>query len=128
MLFAVDNAAQQHISCEATTRPPTLLPTYVMTETSRTCGVKKARVGMGVVPLGNKQVVSGHTFKGFMSHSEDYPCPYLNAASAIGITQDDVTLCIKRLDKCLKSLRKEAGTEETSTAPPAEENGSADQL
>lgn len=44
-----------------------------------------------------------------MSHSEAYPCPYLNAAAAIGVTRDDVTLCIKRLDKCLKSLKKEGG-------------------
>uniref|UniRef100_A0A3P8Z5V6 O-phosphoseryl-tRNA(Sec) selenium transferase n=1 Tax=Esox lucius TaxID=8010 RepID=A0A3P8Z5V6_ESOLU len=63
--------------------------------------------GARVVALGNEQIVSGHTFSGFMSHSESYPCPYLNAASAVGITRDDVTLCIKRLDKCLKSLRKE---------------------
>ncbi|MFT7806305.1 O-phosphoseryl-tRNA(Sec) selenium transferase [Arapaima gigas] len=68
--------------------------------------------GARVVPLGTKQVVSGHTFKGFMSHSEGYPCPYLNAASAIGITRGDVTLCIRRLDKCLKSLKKEAVVEE----------------
>lgn len=81
--------------------------------------------GARVVPLGNEQVVSGYTFKGFMSHSEAYPRPYLNAASAIGITRDDVTLCMKRLDKCLKSLRKEACSEETSTAPPAGENDSA---
>uniref|UniRef100_A0A8C9VVT9 O-phosphoseryl-tRNA(Sec) selenium transferase n=1 Tax=Scleropages formosus TaxID=113540 RepID=A0A8C9VVT9_SCLFO len=65
--------------------------------------------GARVVPLGNEQVVGGHTFKGFMSHSEMYPCPYLNAASAIGITRADVTLCIRRLDKCLRSLKKEAG-------------------
>lgn len=63
-----------------------------------------------VVPLGKEQTIGGHTFRGFMSHSEAYPCPYLNAAAAIGVTQDDVTLCIKRLDKCLKSLKKEGGT------------------
>ncbi len=48
-----------------------------------------------------------------MSHSEAYPCPYLNAASAIGITREDVTLCIKRLDKCLKSLKKEGKAAES---------------
>lgn len=61
-----------------------------------------------VVPLGGEQTVSGHRFRGFMSHSESYPCPYLNAASAVGITREDVTLCVKRLDKCLRSLKKEA--------------------
>lgn len=62
-----------------------------------------------MVPLGAEQTVSGHVFRGFMSHSESYPCPYLNAASAIGITRDDVALSVKRLDKCLRSLKKGGG-------------------
>ncbi|XP_034020534.1 O-phosphoseryl-tRNA(Sec) selenium transferase [Thalassophryne amazonica] len=62
--------------------------------------------GARVIPLGKEQTISGHTFRGFMAHSEAYPCPYLNAASAVGITREDVTLCIKRLDKCLKTLKK----------------------
>ncbi|KAG2465612.1 O-phosphoseryl-tRNA(Sec) selenium transferase [Polypterus senegalus] len=62
--------------------------------------------GARVVPLGNEQTVSGHVFKGFMSHATEYPCPYLNAAAAIGITKQDVDLCIKRLDKCLKNIKK----------------------
>lgn len=61
-----------------------------------------------MVPLGEEQTVSGHVFRGFMSHSDAYPCPYLNAASAVGITREDVALCVKRLDKCLRSLRKGA--------------------
>lgn len=65
--------------------------------------------GARVVPLGKEQTIGGHTFRGFMSHSEAYLCPYLNAAAAIGVTRDDVTLCMKRLDKCLRSLRKEGG-------------------
>uniref|UniRef100_A0A4W5RTX4 Uncharacterized protein n=1 Tax=Hucho hucho TaxID=62062 RepID=A0A4W5RTX4_9TELE len=48
--------------------------------------------GDRVVALGNKQMVSGHMFCGFMSHLEAYPHLYLNAASAVGITRDDVTL------------------------------------
>lgn len=67
--------------------------------------------GARVIPLGVEQTVSGHTFQGFMSHANSYPCPYLNAASAIGITKDDITLCMKRLEKCLKSLKKEAPAE-----------------
>uniref|UniRef100_A0A3Q2Q230 O-phosphoseryl-tRNA(Sec) selenium transferase n=1 Tax=Fundulus heteroclitus TaxID=8078 RepID=A0A3Q2Q230_FUNHE len=63
--------------------------------------------GARVIPLGKEQIISGHTFRGFMSHSESYPCPYLNAASAVGITRGDVTLCMKRLDKCLKALKKD---------------------
>ncbi|XP_043099672.1 LOW QUALITY PROTEIN: O-phosphoseryl-tRNA(Sec) selenium transferase [Puntigrus tetrazona] len=77
--------------------------------------------GARVVPLGVEQTVSGHTFRGFMSHAVAYPCPYLNAASAIGITRDDITLCIKRLDKCLKSLSKEASAEKSESGSPAED-------
>lgn len=68
-----------------------------------------------VIPLGKEQNIGGHTFRGFMSHSEAYPCPYLNAASAVGITREDVTLCIKRLDKCLKTLKKEGNTGKCSS-------------
>ncbi|XP_056113811.1 O-phosphoseryl-tRNA(Sec) selenium transferase [Rhinichthys klamathensis goyatoka] len=77
--------------------------------------------GARVVPLGVEQTVSGHTFNGFMSHTDSYPCPYLNAASAIGITKEDITLCIKRLEKCLKSLRKEASAEKSESVSPAED-------
>ncbi|KAM6909331.1 O-phosphoseryl-tRNA(Sec) selenium transferase isoform 2-T2 [Xenentodon cancila] len=74
--------------------------------------------GARVIPLGKEQIISGHTFRGFMSHSESYPCPYLNAASAMGITQGDVTLCIKRLDKCLKTLKKGGAAVRTSSPEP----------
>ncbi|XP_049591774.1 O-phosphoseryl-tRNA(Sec) selenium transferase [Syngnathus scovelli] len=75
--------------------------------------------GARVVPLGKEQNIGGHTFRGFMSHSESYPCPYLNAAAAVGITRDDVALCIKRLDKCLKTLRKEANSLQNSSPLPS---------
>ncbi|CAL8385207.1 unnamed protein product [Arctogadus glacialis] len=38
--------------------------------------------GARVIPLGKEQTLAGHTFRGFMSHSEAYPVPYLNAAAA----------------------------------------------
>lgn len=59
------------------------------------------------VPLGSVQTVSGHTFQGFMSHTDNYPCAYLNAAAAIGMKMQDVDLFIKRLEKCLNTLRRE---------------------
>lgn len=46
-----------------------------------------------------------------MSHTDNYPCAYLNAASAIGMKTQDVDLFIKRLDKCLKTIRKEQNRE-----------------
>uniref|UniRef100_A0A8C7Z057 O-phosphoseryl-tRNA(Sec) selenium transferase n=1 Tax=Oryzias sinensis TaxID=183150 RepID=A0A8C7Z057_9TELE len=77
--------------------------------------------GARVIPLGKEQIINGYTFRGFMSHSESYPCPYLNAASAIGITREDVALCIKRLDKSLKALKKE-GKAARSPSPLASQN------
>ncbi|NP_001397643.1 O-phosphoseryl-tRNA(Sec) selenium transferase isoform 2 [Homo sapiens] len=67
--------------------------------------------GARVVPLGSMQTVSGYTFRGFMSHTNNYPCAYLNAASAIGMKMQDVDLFIKRLDRCLKAVRKERSKE-----------------
>nr|XP_048317582.1 O-phosphoseryl-tRNA(Sec) selenium transferase isoform X1 [Myodes glareolus] len=63
--------------------------------------------GARAVPLGSVQTVSGHTFQGFMSHTDNYPCAYLNAAAAIGMKMQDVDLFIKRLEKCLNALRRE---------------------
>lgn len=57
--------------------------------------------------------MNNYTFKGFMSHSNDYPCAYLNAASAIGIKKQDVDVFLKRLDKCLKTCRKEGNKEKS---------------
>ncbi|KAG8591603.1 hypothetical protein GDO81_000233 [Engystomops pustulosus] len=74
--------------------------------------------GARVVPLGTSQTVSGHVFKGFMSHSNDYPCAYLNAASAIGIKKQDIDLFIKRLDKCLRQCRKEKPVEVVASGAP----------
>ncbi|EMP37383.1 O-phosphoseryl-tRNA(Sec) selenium transferase [Chelonia mydas] len=63
--------------------------------------------GARVVPLGSLQIVNNYTFKGFMSHTNNYPCAYLNAASAVGMKKQDVDLFLKRLDKCMKTFRKE---------------------
>lgn len=46
-----------------------------------------------------------------MSHTNNYPCAYLNAASAIGMKVQEVDLFIKRLDKCLKAIKKEQNKE-----------------
>ncbi|XP_028330695.1 O-phosphoseryl-tRNA(Sec) selenium transferase [Gouania willdenowi] len=75
--------------------------------------------GARVIPLGKEQTIGGHTFRGFMSHSDSYPCPYLNAASAVGITREDVSACIKRLDKCMRTLKKEANIAGSLSLQPA---------
>ncbi|XP_045853468.1 O-phosphoseryl-tRNA(Sec) selenium transferase isoform X1 [Meles meles] len=72
--------------------------------------------GARVVPLGSVQAVSGHTFRGFMAHTNNYPCAYLNAAAAVGMKTQDVDLFVKRLDKCLKTVRKEQNEESNASA------------
>lgn len=54
-----------------------------------------------MVAKGAVQTVAGHQFRGFGAHCDDYPCNYLTAAAAIGITKADVDSFIKRLDKVL---------------------------
>lgn len=73
-----------------------------------------------VVSLGTVQTVSGYTFKGFMSHTSKYHFAYLNAASAIGMKKEDVDVFLKRLDKCLRALRK--GKNNEMDSPPAHED------
>lgn len=50
-----------------------------------------------------------------MSHTNNYPCAYLNTAATIGLKTQDVDLFIKRLDKCLKTVRKEQNKESNAS-------------
>ena len=70
--------------------------------------------GVRVVVSGEVKSISEVEFKNFGSHSNDYPCSYLTAASAIGIHKKDIDLFIKRLQKVLseKSAKKEVKGEQ----------------
>ena len=48
-----------------------------------------------------EQEVARHHFTGFGAHHSSYPCCYLTAAAAVGITREDVDSFIRRLDKVL---------------------------
>ena len=50
--------------------------------------------------------VSGLKFLNFGAHCDNYPCNYLTAAAAIGMTKTDVDLFINRLDQVLKKSKK----------------------
>ena len=52
-----------------------------------------------VVTRGTEQEIAGHHFTGFGAHHSNYPCTYLTAAAALGITKLDVDSFIRRLDK-----------------------------
>ena len=59
-----------------------------------------------VAKTGKTTEVSGQKFLNFGSHSDSYPCNYLTAAAAIGMTKNDVDLFITRLDQVLKKSKK----------------------
>ena len=63
-----------------------------------------------VVAPGKDNNISGYDFKNFGSHSNVYPCAYLTAAAAIGMTKADVDLFIKRLDDVLTKLKPKPET------------------
>lgn len=50
--------------------------------------------------------MSGQKFLNFGAHYDKYPCNYLTAAAAIGMTTTDVDLFINRLDQVLKKSNK----------------------
>jgi len=52
-----------------------------------------------VVTRGTEQEIAGRQFTGFGAHHSDYPCTYLTAAAALGITKTDIDTFIRRLDK-----------------------------
>lgn len=54
-----------------------------------------------MVALDDVKEVAGYTFHGFGGHHNSYLCSYLTAAAAVGMTEDDVDVFIKRLDKVL---------------------------
>ena len=59
----------------------------------------------------------GFTFRGFGAHSSEYPCNYLTAAAAIGMTQNDVDTFIKRLDKVLSKCMSSGDTDNSDSKP-----------
>lgn len=69
--------------------------------------VSGARV---VARTGKETSVSGLTFRNFGSHSNNYPCSYLTAAAAVGMTKCDVDTFISRLDQVFKKIKKTVKT------------------
>ena len=58
-----------------------------------------------VVAPGDHKEISEMKFQHFGSHSNEYPCAYLTAAAAIGVTKENVDTFIKRLGKVLESFK-----------------------
>ena len=50
------------------------------------------------------QSIEGYNFKGFGTHCENYPTPYLTVAAGIGMKKEEVDVLISRLSKVLKQM------------------------
>ena len=61
-------------------------------------------------------------FDGFGAHSNCYPVPYLNAAAAIGMTEEDVSTFLARLEITLTEFGKKRMKARAEQAPAAGED------
>jgi len=57
-------------------------------------------------PSSEKKKVAGIAFANYGSHHDTYPAAYFTAACALGATEEDLQLFLKRLDKTLKEWKK----------------------
>ncbi len=46
---------------------------------------------------------SAFTFEGYGSHSDSYEVPYINAAAALMLTEEEVHTFIEKLDKTMRA-------------------------
>ena len=69
-----------------------------------------------VCQTGKETSVSGLQFQNFGAHFDHFPCSYLTAAAAVGMTKTDVDTFISRLEQVLKKYKKsKTGTENKET-------------
>ena len=59
-----------------------------------------------VIAPGGSKTIGPKTFKNWGSHSDHLPFSYMTAAAAVGMTSDDVSVFLTRLDKTLSKWRK----------------------
>ncbi|GAU93495.1 hypothetical protein RvY_05427 [Ramazzottius varieornatus] len=74
--------------------------------------------GARVVVPSTVQTVERYTLKGFGTHCEKYPVPYLTVAAGIGMRKEEVDVLVTRLLKVLK----EVPTRRESSAPSDRES------
>lgn len=55
--------------------------------------------GTRVVPRAAVNTIGAHTFAGWGAHVDDYPCAYLTAACAIGMTEEEVLEFVAKLGR-----------------------------
>lgn len=68
---------------------------------------RKRVSGVRTVARGVQKTIGDYTFDGFGASVKSFPYPYLTAACALGTTENDVDLFLSRLEKALKSIKKQ---------------------
>lgn len=66
--------------------------------------------GARVVPRAASKTVAGISFKAYGSSIDDYHSDYFTVACAIGISQPDIDLLVKRIEKCFKDYKRPVRT------------------
>ena len=79
-----------------------------------------------VVTHSTEQEIAGHHFTGYGAHHSNYPCTYLTAAAALGITKSDVDSFIRRLDKVFAKKMTAATDQAADAVETLTINGSKD--
>lgn len=62
--------------------------------------------GRVVNPTKSNTKIGNHTFVGWGSHTNGYPVAYLTFAAAIGVSENDIEVSIKRIDRILTKISK----------------------
>eukprot|EP00039_Didymoeca_costata_P007386 m.99126 g.99126 ORF g.99126 m.99126 type:complete len:473 (-) comp13666_c0_seq3:83-1501(-) len=62
--------------------------------------------GTRVVLTNEKKTIADHKFQGYGAHLDEYTCPYLTAAAAIGMDKDEVDVFVDRLQKAISEFIK----------------------
>eukprot|EP01125_Pyxidicula_operculata_P010066 TRINITY_DN3312_c0_g1_i1.p1 TRINITY_DN3312_c0_g1~~TRINITY_DN3312_c0_g1_i1.p1 ORF type:complete len:358 (+),score=69.82 TRINITY_DN3312_c0_g1_i1:672-1745(+) len=71
--------------------------------------------GIRVVVPGVDKSIDGVKFKGHGGNHDNYPVPYFTIAASIGLTKDEVDICISRVRKTLLEYKKQLTKKKSST-------------
>ena len=66
--------------------------------------------GSRVVTTSDTKAIENHQFRGWGSHCNKYPTPYLTAAATIGMEKSDVDVFLKKLEECVKKVGGRKGS------------------
>ncbi len=65
--------------------------------------------GTRVVAPGEVRVIDRHRFVGYGAQCDAYPCAYITAAAAIGMTGEEVDAYVEKLERTIVEFKKQKG-------------------